>query len=127
MSIDPKRLRELAEAATKGPWKAGCGKGSASVSARDAQCAIYINVNREGIDGYIQETVDRWHADARYIAAANPTTVLALLDELAAMTAARDEACDIADRELNAYDNMGDYDAARIAELRIAELRKVGQ
>lgn len=59
--------RELIAAATPGPWKAVCGKGSGTVQAKD--CAVYINVRRIG-EEYGDDTVKRWQADARLIARA---------------------------------------------------------
>ena len=142
MTFDTKKLRELAEAATPGPWRDANGNGAASVVSEhsDYGCQIYLNVRT----CEIADTVNRWKADARFIAAANPQTVIALLDEvarlraaietnqlvidhdravrrLAAMTAARDEVYAIAKRT---FDRLL---MTREEASRLDELRKVGQ
>lgn len=53
--------RQLDAKRTQGEWHVANGKGSASVAADD--CAIYVNVRTVEID----ETVERWQADARAI------------------------------------------------------------
>ena len=73
------KLEELARKATRGPWRAANGQGSASVACKD--CAIYINVRTCEVD----ECVERWQADARYIAACSPATILPLLERYRAM------------------------------------------
>ena len=79
MQINHNELRALALAATPGPWQA---------QQRNKQEAIYI----VGPD----RTPPACHAfyadNAAYIAAANPATVLALLDETEAAHTARREA-----------------------------------
>lgn len=54
------------EAATPGPWRNSSGKGSGAVSSNAAGCAIYINTC--GVE--LRDTVERWHLDAAFIAAA---------------------------------------------------------
>jgi hypothetical protein len=80
--VDVKSLRELASKATPGPWrKDHTGFGG---------CPIVVDETHGLIakcDGII-----RMHEDAAFIAATCPNTVIALLDQLQAMTAARDEA-----------------------------------
>jgi len=104
---DREELRRLAEAATPGPWRAANGKGSAVVVTDDPQhnCAIYLNVRTCEHD----ETVERWQADARLIAACSPSTITALLDQLDEVTRAnetlRDFAQYMADRGCEYDDN----------------------
>lgn len=62
------RLRELAEQATPGPWDAGQTGPFKSTIYRGA-----------GYVGLVAADVE--HADAAYIAAANPSVILALLSE----------------------------------------------
>jgi hypothetical protein len=74
-------LRRLAEAATPGPWEARTETGHPGVLAIvpdggfDWVCSLQVS-NRPG-----------FRRDAAFIAAANPQTVLALLDALAAKDA----------------------------------------
>lgn len=135
MTIDTKRLRELAEAATPGPWKEQHWKG-----APDG-CVYSSN---EWVSNASVE-------NASFIAAANPQTVIALLDEidafrsigadpaaawlecskqLAAMTAARDEACDIAEAATFVIDNglcnRCSDSIQNVGVERLDALRKVG-
>ena len=67
--IDHNELRALAQAATPGPWQA---------QQRNKQEAIYI-VGPAGVPPACHAFYDD---NATYIAAANPATVLALLDEV---------------------------------------------
>ena len=114
---DWKKLRELAEAATPGPWENRPGIDPPGD-------IIAPGLGEYGPKPFITH-VGSWgrSADAAFIAAANPQTVLALLDEierlrarlktherefrehdanmrsqLAAALAAKDEACDIVER-----------------------------
>jgi hypothetical protein len=170
-----KKLRDLAEAATPGPWHSRHGITTADVWPDDPTKHPGIcNANNHPDD----DTTDQEHANAAFIAAANPQAVVALLDlvdkqalhithlvmqlrgkdwhaevvetraqlaaanaeierlratknkqheheraclerQLAAMTAARNEACDIVDRITPSGELLG-------VLARIAELRKVG-
>ncbi|EBB3719854.1 ead/Ea22-like family protein [Salmonella enterica] len=73
MNIDKRALREVAEKATKGPWE-----------------MEQENIWFTDEDGYTKhlayveqgDDVDDNHYNTAYIAAANPATMLALLDEL---------------------------------------------
>lgn len=169
MTIDTAKLRALAEAATPGPWRYGIdidqlsdgGSGYPLDYYPDCRTVVEISCRECG------ERSDITEADAAFIAAANPATVIALLDEidtlrrfldaekeqvtrmgadnvrrmqrlgvkypsgldsgidaleqqLAAMTAARDEACEIAEDATFAGSLR---DGAR---KRITELRKIG-
>lgn len=62
--FDPKQLGELAERATKGEWQSWCGKDAAGVRCDDQFVAIYANFRSVEI----QESVERWKADAEFIA-----------------------------------------------------------
>jgi hypothetical protein len=68
MTIDKARLKALAEAATPGPWECREAEGSAAICHKHGWVA----------DDFNEQTV----FDTRYMAAANPATVLALLAEL---------------------------------------------
>ncbi len=85
MTIDTTKLRELAQKATPGPWRIMIdvlhfhsattiyGGAEFPPPAIPAQMVVEIGGNAECAD---------LEANTRYIAAANPETVLALLDEL---------------------------------------------
>lgn len=77
MTTDTQELRELAEKATPGPWcDDGCGCVDTEISGLPV--ARFFGGGSDGISrGY-----DGSLANAAYIAAANPTAVLSLLDEL---------------------------------------------
>ena len=74
--IDHTELRKLAEAATPGVWRVGqpITNGHVTVAYIGTDC------DRLTSNGYNFETR---YSDAKFIAAANPQTVLALLDRLA--------------------------------------------
>lgn len=86
--IDYQALREAAEKATCGEWSLEYGKGR--FDGDDAlihrEAAGYIPICRiEGAhpeSGFDEDFQMEQHANAEFIAAANPATVLALLDEL---------------------------------------------
>lgn len=173
-----KRLRELAEAATPGPWREYPRCDSAG--QHDA-CGVESEIKDESYhsgyvsvfhsDAYDECTHPISAANAAFIAAANPTAVVALLDEnerlrashalrdegyasadyqavaeniahdprwavradsqrvarwalslqqqLAAMTKARDEACELVDEIMDPDWNEG--------QRRLDAIRKVGQ
>jgi hypothetical protein len=148
VTIDTKRLREIAERATPGPW--------------ESILSGPVSRQRLVVDDDACKVVDCGvsNANAAFIAAANPQTVLALLDEidryagydkelaavglrtgqmvtafeaesdslrsqLAALAAARDEACEIATFEVT-NDEL-DQDREKRVMRRLAELRKVGK
>jgi hypothetical protein len=114
--IDHDKLRELALKATPGPWHQVDAMVASEPGADFDICDCALGSEPED-----KEEWDSALRDARYIAAASPDVVLALLDQLAAMTAARDEACDIADGLYNC-------DGGDLAPFdRIAALRKVGK
>lgn len=90
MTIDTARLRSLAQAATPGPWWVGWGDGSgaSSIVAREHEDALGLRAivvmggDHDGVDMGVTSP-----ADAAYIAALDPATVLALLAALAAIPA----------------------------------------
>lgn len=81
-NIDKRALREAAEKATPGPWYVHdkpCEDGNYGIDTSDkeflAEAVVWWGFSRQSI----------WREeDAKHIAAANPATVLALLDELEA-------------------------------------------
>lgn len=93
-----KQLRELAEKATPGPWITHTDKwGELSVrsnnaedAAEYAECGVFYEL-AERIGGHVRgddfDDFSEVHANAQLIAAANPATVLALLDENEALQA----------------------------------------
>ncbi|MEG2042140.1 MAG: ead/Ea22-like family protein [Hafnia sp.] len=81
-NIDKRALREAAEKATPGPWYVHdkpCEDGNYGIDTSDkeflAEAVVWWGFSRQSI----------WREeDAKHIAAANPATVRALLDELEA-------------------------------------------
>ncbi|HIC7932412.1 TPA: ead/Ea22-like family protein [Enterobacter hormaechei] len=81
-NIDKQALRQAAEKATPGPWfvhDKPCEDGNYGIDTSDkeflAEAVVWWGFSRQSI----------WREeDAKHIAAANPATVLALLDELEA-------------------------------------------
>lgn len=121
MSVDSKRLRELAESATPGQWRWGeFSKERGGVQEHPMN--LYAGEDRITPIIWLEPSsgwVTQW-ANSEWIAAANPQTILALLDQLAAVTAARDELANIAEGALHPGKGA-------VNRPRIAELRKVGQ
>ena len=75
MTIDTTKLRELAQNATPGPWNCEIDHGS--------RLRIYSETNSGIVDGCgCCGSPNCDDADANFIVAANPATVLALLDEI---------------------------------------------
>jgi hypothetical protein len=74
MTVDHARLRALAQAATPGPWHAP-GMGEIHAGNHDEIAQILYHGDDE--DGFCGT-----EADADFIAAANPATVIDLLDQL---------------------------------------------
>ena len=72
-NIDKHALREAAERATKGEWR------RASTAFNGITASAF---SLTGVETILAHTVEK--RDAEFIAAANPATVLALLDELEA-------------------------------------------
>lgn len=91
MTIDINKLRRLAQAATPGPWKVGQYLGS------PRQFVIHMDVGDKGRGSDVAFTSanfgnDETIANARLIAAANPTAISELLDRLEAAEKAINEA-----------------------------------
>lgn len=79
---DTSELRRLAEAATPGPWEAIPERGIAN---------FHTSLYSEGYKGLLIACGDqngRHTADIKFIAAASPSRILALLDELEGMRTA---------------------------------------
>jgi hypothetical protein len=139
--IDIEKLRQLAEAATPGPWE---------VSDDDMFSPIEVTSDGPGRDICCLDTYDHRPDeranDAAFIAAANPQTVLALLDEIerlrdlagqvpdlladaavrfSAVFAAKDEACNIACDIAGSMPKLSELNRKRLQ--RISELGKVGR
>ena len=82
---DDAELRRLAEAATPGPWSLTDGD--------PAMSGQHWTIRRQGVPGIrVSGFTYGFNGDATYIAAANPAVVLGLLDRLAHMTEARNNA-----------------------------------
>ncbi|ECT8280300.1 TPA: ead/Ea22-like family protein [Salmonella enterica subsp. enterica serovar Saintpaul str. CFSAN004163] len=116
MTIDKQALRQLAERATKGPWRAFSDIGTETYAIhtpRDKRCGNVIKW--AGFD--CQKNAK---ANAEFIAAANPATVLALLDELEAETRYREGAFIACNRWHDKFREADDKLEA--AERRIEEL-----
>lgn len=115
------QLRALALAARHGDWYVD------RHSKIDKFFSIYDCANRGTEIARIDyDDVDHEQADANaaFIAAANPATVLSLLDQLSAMTAARDELAEIAEDMLDSQD--GDLECIVEAIEHVSTLKKVG-
>jgi len=99
-------LRFLAEAAHPGPWEEDdCNVVSRPIASIRTQ-AITRKLAGESVTVpdfgpefvcTTQQVTEQSWATAVYIAAADPPTVLALLDDVARLTAALRQACDLAD------------------------------
>lgn len=93
---DHNELRALALAATPGPWRVGRGSKSRIYAPYHVQPDGHAIARTYGSElngiGVADLTGPVNIADAAYIAAANPATVLALLDETEAAHTARREA-----------------------------------
>nr|WP_318605501.1 ead/Ea22-like family protein [Enterobacter hormaechei] len=82
-NIDKQALREIAEKATSGKWERGDGNGNGG------ELLVYCD---DALGSAVCEMTSEYNAIPKYqrinnlnfIAAANPATVLALLDELEA-------------------------------------------
>jgi hypothetical protein len=76
MTIDLDRLEELAKSATPGPWVA---------EVDDWNCSVILDDDQPGT-AYIAERLTQGksegEADAEFIAALDPTTILALITEV---------------------------------------------
>lgn len=122
MNIDKDALRKAAEAATKGQWVvklASDGCGEVGILAGGGVIAECFHEIREKHEHAYQEC----RANGDYIAAANPATVIALLDEIAALVSSCKRMVKIAG-DHNACLPMGDGYAvefkAAMADIRAA-------
>lgn len=119
MTIDYQALREKAEKATSGVWSLEYGEGR--FDGDDAlihrEAAGYIPICRiEGAhpeSGFDEDFQMEQQANAEFIAAANPATVLALLDELEKMQAQSSKWCEAFHKAVS----VGARYEERIAEL----------
>ncbi len=126
--IDYQALREKAEKATCGVWSLEYGEGR--FDGDDAlihrEVAGYIPICRiEGAhpeSGFDEDFQMEQQANAEFIAAANPATVLALLDELEKMQAQSSKWCEAFHKAVS----VGARYEERIAELEGNEVREVG-
>lgn len=106
MTIDTKAIRAAAEAATPGPWKFVCVDGNEYSVATEYEVTSkernhingspYETSNTLDLADFHSATRRRFYptnaeakANAMYVATANPTTVIALLDRLEAAEALR--------------------------------------
>ena len=117
-NIDKRALREAAEKATPGPWYVHdkpCEDGNYGIDTSDkeflAEAVVWWGFSRQSI----------WREeDAKHIAAANPATVLALLDELeAAEKRIADQRGIIvsARKFISEYAGLGDVGAAEFIKI----------
>lgn len=123
--IDYQALREKAEKATCGVWSLEYGEGQ--FDGDDAlihrEVAGYIPICRiEGAhpeSGFDEDFQIEQQANAEFIAAANPATVLALLDELEKMQAQSSKWCEAFHKAVS----VGARYEERIAELEAREVK----
>lgn len=110
MSVDTKRLRELAEAATPGEWKQQRFPYRNEIHGPEWPiCTVNDDDERRPLIGPADDpTPMHGEADASFIAAANPQTVIALLDEVERLDAALDEEIAERDARLKQIDDIAD-------------------
>lgn len=103
---DHTELRQLAEVATPGPWDAECNDGEGEVQVNAGTARTEWHEGGWGTPARSWRTTDRildrddlWDDefeqvanDAEFIAAANPATILALLDEVESLRARAERA-----------------------------------
>ena len=107
---DVVELRHLAEAATPGPWSLTDGD--------PAMSGQHWTIRRQGVPGIrVSGFTYGFNGDATYIAAANPAVVLGLLDRLAHMTEARNNARAEVERLTALVEAVREYAAARQANI----------
>lgn len=119
MTIDKRALREVAEKATKGPWKVFSDIDTKTFSIhtpRDKRCENVIKWG--GFD--CQPNAE---ANAEFIAAFNPKVALALLDELDHYKSREERVTKLVLDNSTSWDAL--YKKLEAAEHRIAEHRKV--
>ena len=128
---DTDTLRKLAEAATPGPWRKDLGDGNEMrfVSVDDANGVPIVMM-----DDFLEEngwTLDQSSID--FIAAANPTAVIALLDEIDALRAkvkrqaeALKPFADAWENRAHIYDHLPEF-ANCPDRFQISDLRRAAQ
>lgn len=98
---DLKKLRELAENATPGPWEDYYETGI-------RPCVMAYDENDKGlrsVRAYVADT--QFSPDRAYIAAANPETVLALIDRIEKLEAQLKEANEVIDDLMLRWNQQG--------------------
>ncbi|HAV8559435.1 TPA: ead/Ea22-like family protein [Escherichia coli] len=124
--IDYQALRAKAEKATCGEWSLeyGDGRFDGDDALIHREAAGYIPICRiEGAhpeSGFDEDFQMEQQANAEFIAAANPATVLALLDELEAKD--KQISLDVQIKARLCRESNSLHDRLRVAEKRIAEL-----
>lgn len=118
-NIDNRVLREAAERATESDWIVDAHEGwHAVIPVADAVNGNYIIAEFQGPES---------KRNRDFVAAANPATVLALLDELEAKDKRNAELEDLLEAEIKSW--MQRYDSANnrreAAERRIAEQKEI--
>ena len=113
---DVAELRRLAEAATPGPWEA-----FGAVDGRRGERWLGVTTDMRATEsaraGNVFSAQDCTRQDALFIAAANPAAVLGLLDHLAHMREARDNARAEVERLTAMVEAVREYAAARQANI----------
>ncbi|HFH3066451.1 ead/Ea22-like family protein [Pseudomonas aeruginosa] len=121
--MDTNKLKELAERATPGEWSAVWEEGDDTawpnlfpiIQAENGETVI-------GNEGFYSD-LEQDKANAQFCAAANPKTVLALLDEIDGLKA-ENEALLLGMRAiLNAYDYADQYNKEGVAVEVMEDLR----
>lgn len=97
--IDTTKLRELAQKATKGPWKVGTPppNGEQTVGTPQGEMLFVATTGCK---------FNNTEANAQFIATANPTAILELLDEMATLRTVLDDArldLEAAERDAKRY------------------------
>ena len=116
LTPDLAELRRLAESATPGPWEA-----FGAVDGRRGERWLGVTTDMRATEsaraGDVFAAQDCTRQDALFIAAANPAAVLGLLDHLAHMTEARDNARAEVERLTAMVEAVREYAAARQANI----------
>lgn len=115
--VDKRALRELAEKATPGPWVRGNGN---DVSVSESGDEAYWEWEEAGPAQFHDARGQQASADADFCAAANPATVLALLDEIEALRTCLAETAGVAVTML--YES---HKADTLKEFSIEELSRM--
>lgn len=80
--MDTNKLKELAERATPGPWVVDAQQSGAIFNIESESGDLCIAMSQENPASTRLEMNEQRRVNAEFIAAANPKTVLALLDEI---------------------------------------------